>query len=190
MEFQPQLLWLPFLVLLAFWRLFFFPLRHQPGILNHALHLHATSWTRLAKFSAKMTRFEIRFSPGKPIGFHVWNIYSPTFCLNLMVNVGKYSIPWILWERNLLITLQILCEACRRKLQKLMLARNFSPPEAILQLLARWIALKKIVSRNKWCLGEKPSESERNKSCLKSAQLTTKHQTNTMFHHVFHTCHY
>lgn len=89
-----------------------------------------------------------------------------------------------------IITLQILCDACRRKLQKLMLARNFSPPQAnvsqdIVRSWRSWrvgLRKKKKISRKQWCFRKAKWKWWGNKWCLKSAQLTTKHQTKTMFH--------
>ena len=70
----------------------------------------------------------------KPIGFHGMEYLCTFMLLKYMVNVGKifHTMDPMGKKKTCssIITLQILCDACRRKLQKLMLARNFSPPEA------------------------------------------------------------
>lgn len=114
---------------------FFSPLRHQPGILNPALHLPCNfldapgSWAEVWNAKLHMDHWAI-----KPIGFHGMEDLYTYILLKYMVNVGKifHTMDPMGKKKTCssIITLQILCDACRRKLQKLMLARNFSPPEA------------------------------------------------------------
>lgn len=91
--------------------------------------------------------------------------------LKYMVNVGKifHTMDPMGKKKTCssIITLQILCDACRRKLQKLMLARNFSPPEAnvsqdIVRSWRSWrVGLrKKKKSHENSDVSEKPSESD------------------------------